>query len=294
MVLKRFFGGSQKPTEAELTIEDLIVLERYEEAIERLQDKAKKNPKDLHSHLRLAEVYVQVRQGAKALDEYLYVAECYAEDGFHDKGIALLSKAAKIWPADDNLRARLNRLLRMKQLEQSRASVVEGLFQSRPDEGPLAQVSATEVQRIWQNLANSALVQRLPGEQLKRLFSGVELFDYPRGAILAQRAGEAPFLFVIVQGVVEATAPDATGKEFALRTFTSGDILGETAMLERRTWPANLRATEPVRTLRMSREGLERALTGNPDPRTFLDVLRFQSNDRALALAAQKINASRG
>jgi CRP-like cAMP-binding protein len=293
MVLKRFFGGSQKPTEAELTIEDLIVLERYDEAIERLEEKAKKNPKDLHSHLRLAEVYVQVRQGAKALDQYLYVAECYAEDGFHDKGIALLSKAAKIWPADDNLRARLNRMLRMKQLEQSRAQVVEGLFQSRPDEGPLAQVSAAEVQRIWQKLADSALVQRLPGDQLKRLFSGVEIFDYPRGAFLGQRATEAPHLFVIVQGVVEATAPDVDGKEVALRTFTTGDILGESAMLERRAWPVTLRATEPVRTLRMNREGLERALTGNSDPKMFLDVLRSQGNDRALAVAAQRINATR-
>jgi hypothetical protein len=62
----------------------------------RLWSYHKDLPNDLHSHLKLAEVYTQLQQFARAVDEYGFVAEEYAQDGFYDKGIALLSKAMKL------------------------------------------------------------------------------------------------------------------------------------------------------------------------------------------------------
>jgi len=111
MGLKGWFGGSKQPQQ-EYTIDDLIVLERYEEAGDRLRAKLKTSPQDLHSHLKLAEVYAQLQQYDKAIDEFGFVADEYAGDGFYDKGLALLSKAAKLAPLDPSLRARIDRLQR--------------------------------------------------------------------------------------------------------------------------------------------------------------------------------------
>ncbi len=128
MAINWFRGGGKKQQEPqEYTIDDLVVLERYDEAGERLRARLKDNPDDLHTHLKLAEVYTHLKQFEKAVDEYVFVAEEYAQDGFHDKGIALLSKAVKLAPLDPSLRQKTEKLQRGKSMEQVRTLALEGL-----------------------------------------------------------------------------------------------------------------------------------------------------------------------
>ena len=90
--------------------------------------------------------------------------------------------------------------------------------------------------------------------------------------------------------MVEATVK-AGGQAVTVRSFTSGDIIGEAALLERGTWPADYRAAEPVTALKLTREGLERCLVGNPDPRGFLETLREQHNDRDVAATVRRLRS---
>ena len=129
MGIKSWFGGGTKQAPQEYTIDDLVVLERYDEAGERLRAKLKTHPEDLHSHLKLAEVYTQLRQYDKAVDEFSFVAEEYASDGFYDKGIALLSKAMKLAPLDNSLRFKVDKLQREKSMEQV-SKTADGLFKA--------------------------------------------------------------------------------------------------------------------------------------------------------------------
>ncbi len=41
--------------------------------------------------------------------------------------------------------------------------------------------------------------------------------------------------------------------------------------------------------LKLTRAGLEQALTGNPDPRGFLETLREQHNDREVATSVRRL-----
>jgi tetratricopeptide (TPR) repeat protein len=288
MGLKGWFGGN-KQAQQEYTVDDLIVLERYEEAGERLRAKLKTSPQDLHSHLKLAEVYAQLRQYDKAIDEFGFVADEYAGDGFYDKGIALLSKAAKLAPLDPSLRARMDRLQREKALEHTRTLAIEGLRQAG---GQQAGSSALELGRLWHNLAESSLVQHLPGEQLKRLFSTMKILRLNEvGARVAEEGSTESFLLLLVRGTVEAEVAAAGGKPTSVRSFSSGDIVGEGALLERTPWPADYRVSEPVMALQLTREGLEQSLVGNPDPRGFLEALREQHNDRTVASIVRRLRA---
>jgi tetratricopeptide (TPR) repeat protein len=291
--IKNWFGGggakqTQASKEQDYTIDDLIVLERYDEAAERIKMKLKINPQDLHSHLKLAEVYAQLRQFDKAVDEFGFVAEEYAQDGFHDKGVALLSKAQKLAPLDQSIRFRIEKIQREKSMEAVRGLALEGLRQAG---GSQAGTSALEVKRLWHNLATSSVVQQLPGEQLKRLFAAMKLVRYDSGAVIAEPGEGEAFLLLIVIGLIEAVTTEA-GREMTLRTFTSGDMIGEAALLERGTWPALYRAGEPSTVLKLTREGLEQVLVGNPDPRGFLEVLRGQHNDRDLAATLRRLRSS--
>jgi hypothetical protein len=282
-----WFRGGKKAAEEpqDYSIDDLIVLERYEEAEEKLRARLKANPADLHSHLKLADVYTSQRRFDKAVEEYVYAAEEYAQDGFHDKGLALLSRAAKLAPLDTTLGAKAARLQRDKDMERTRELALEGL---RAAGGTQAGGSALEIQRLWRHLAQGALVQKLSGESLKRLFAAMELRHYEPGEALAAEGSAEPFLLLILQGEVEVSTRVGE-RTTAVRSFGSGDLIGDGVLLERGAWPADYRVAEAVTALRLAREGLERCLLGNPDPRGFLAVLREQRHDRAVAESVRRL-----
>jgi len=119
----------------------------------------------------------------------------------------------------------------------------------------------------------------------------MKLIRLDSGAIIAEEGSQEPFLLLIIIGVVEAVAVDG-GKEMNLRSFTSGDIIGESALLERGAWPSRYRVGEPVTALKLTREGLEQALVGNSDPRGFLEILRGQHNDRDLAATLRRLRSA--
>jgi tetratricopeptide (TPR) repeat protein len=291
LAIKSWFrGGANKNKQEpqEYSIDDLIVLERYEEASERLLAKLKLNSNDLHSHLKLAEVYVQLRRFDKAVGEFIFVAEEYAQDGFYDKGVALLSKAMKLAPLDQTLRFKIEKLQREKGMEHVRTLALEGL---RRAGGQEASTSALELKRLWHNLADSIVVQRLPGDQLQRLFSAMKLVRFAQGATVVEEGSRDAYLLLIVIGVLEAFIDDG-GRSVLVRSFSSGDIVGEAALLERGVWPASFRASEAVTALKLTREGLEQALVGNPDPRAFLETLREQHNDRDIAGTVRRLRGS--
>jgi tetratricopeptide (TPR) repeat protein len=291
--IRSWFGGSakqqtEKGKQQEYTIDDLIVLEKYDEAADRLKTRIKLNPQDLHSHLKLAEVYAQLRQFDRAVDEFGFVADEYAQDGFHDKGIALLSKAQKLAPLDQSIRFKIERIQRDKSMEHVRSFALEGL---RAAGGTQAGSSAVELKRLWHNLTATAVVQHLSGDQLKRLFSAMQLVRFEPQTILAEEGSRESFLLLIVTGTIEGFIRD-DGREILIRSFTSGDIIGEAALLERGTWPVFYRAGDQVTALRLAREGLEQSLVGNPDPRGFLEVLREQHNDRDVAATLRRIRGT--
>lgn len=287
MALRSWFGGGKsKGSAKEFTIDDLIVLERYEEAAGRLREKLKANPQDLHSHLKLAEVYTELREIDRAVDEYSFVADEYAQDGFYDKGIALLSRACKLAPHDVSLRERIEAQQREKSMDHVRVLAIEGLRQAG---GDVDGTSALELQRLWHDLARGPLVQTMPGEQLKRLFGAMQLRRVETGSAVAQEGGQEPFLLLIARGAVEATATMPGGPATLVRDFGPGDVIGEAALLERGVWPADYRVSEPATVLVLTRAGLEKCLVGLSDPRGFLELLRGQHHDRMVAGAVRTL-----
>lgn len=283
MVFKRIFGGgNNQPAEANVTIEDLIVLERYEEAATRLKAKLKDNPDDLHSHLKLAEVYTELKSWSMAVDEYLYVADEYASDGFYDKGIALLAKAKRFAPLDTTLDAKAEKFRLAKEMERSRVLALEGM---RAAGGATA---ALQVQRHWHRLAPSPLARSLPPEELKRLFSAMVLTSFAADEALVTEGAADARLFFLVDGGVTASIAVGQGTT-TIREFGPGDVIGEVALLEQKVWPANYRTGEPTKALVLDRPGLEKAFQGNPDPRNLLAALRQQQNDRDVAASVQRL-----
>lgn len=275
----------------ELTIEDLVTLERYAEAEQQLRARLKLVPKDLHAHLKLAEVYLGLKNVERALVEYAFVADSYAEDGFFDKGIALLGKAAKLAPGDDTLPKRIERYKRMKRLEERRRLAIEGLLANKTTVTSAAANRALEMEMMWNNIAKSHLVEQLDGEKLKKLFSVMEMRKIGEGEVLADSGSKHQMLYLVVSGEVEALVT-VNGRQYNIRSFSTGDVIGESTLLERKPWPARYHVKLPVTVFQLSRDGLQQAMLGNDDPVGFLSVLRQQNHDREVAANLQRLHKS--
>lgn len=281
----------EKSDKKQLTIEDLVTLERYDEAEHKLKERLKLVPKDLHAHLKLAEVYVAQKNVLKALDEYIFVGDSYVEDGFFDKGIALLGKAAKLSPGDDQLPRRIERYRHLKRLEGRRRLAIEGLLSNKTTAASSAANRALEVEMLWNRIAKSHLVEQLEGELLKKLFSVMEMKRIQLDEVIVQGGGDHQVLYLIVDGEIEAQA-QVGSQLYTIRSFSTGSVIGEAALLERKGWPATYKVTLPGTVFCLDRSGLEQAMIGNSDPVGFLSVLRQQNNDRDVGANLMKLRSS--
>jgi hypothetical protein len=281
-LIKKFFGKKESSAEQQYTIDDLIVLERYADAEQRIHEELKFRGNDLNLHLKLADVYVGQRNVQKAVEEYLWVAEKYAADGFHDRGIAVLTKARRLNPMDDTLPARIERFEVARKLEHSRGGAQEGFLQGlHAQEG--GGTAVMEFQTIWRNLTKTRLLRELSGDQLKLFFQGVVGVYLNPGQTLVERGSRDEALYVVVSGDILATVVDKAGANIEVRSFGAGQVIGEASLFEHKPWPASYKAKSKATLLRLTQPGLQICLTGNPDPRGFLDVMRREQNDREVA-----------
>ncbi|MEM8960857.1 MAG: cyclic nucleotide-binding domain-containing protein [Acidobacteriota bacterium] len=297
-MFKKILGGKGKKKSShadesrELTIEDLITLERYEEAADALKRRVKLVKNDLHAHLKLAEVYTALAEPSKAIDAYGFVADSYAEDGFYDRAVAVLSKAARLAPGDDVLPRRLEKYKRMKRLEARRKLAIEGLLANPTTKVQDAANSALQMELLWNKIARTEIVHELSAEELKRLFSVMNMRDVEPGEILASAGMADGKLYLVVAGVVEAMVTIGSGdhaRETSALSFSSGDVIGESVLLERKSWPAEYKVSKAGTVFELDRPGLEKAMQGSEDPVHFLSVLRRQRKDQAAVKNVQQI-----
>jgi CRP-like cAMP-binding protein len=284
MALKNPFGRKQPKFDTDtLSVDDLMVLERWEEAEKILHRRITRNAQDLRARLKLADLFMRSKRQYEAVDEYIAVADGYARDGFYDKALALLSKVEKLVPGYEKTRIKIEKLERAKRMERSRQTAMEAVLAKRGEDFQKAGTTAFEVQQLWQNLSGSVVIQRLDGEQLGRLFGAFEIEHYLGKTLIAERSQELEEYYLVAKGKVDVSIVMPDGKTMVLREFLPGDVFGERAILEHLPWPATYMSGHKTIVMKLTREGLEQAMEGNPNPRELLDALREQGLDGIIA-----------
>jgi hypothetical protein len=283
VALKNWFrnlSSSGKAEKENLSVDDLVTLERYDEALPQLQEQLRRRPSQHHTRLKLADLLMKIGQRADAVDEYLRVADGYAADGFWDKAHALVAKVSRLLPDDERLLAKAERLARAKRLDYRRGLVRESLKGSD---------HAFRIEQLWGNIVQAVLLEKLQDDQIKRLFPCLELIRWTENEKLVECGGQRDQLLWIVDGEVAALVPLASGGRTELRTFGVGDVIGDRALLSHEPWPATYAAKSRGGALVLTREGLAAALVGEPDPRGFLDLLRSYGQDDEVVAAVAKL-----
>lgn len=266
------------PGADEYTIEDLIVLERYDDAIRRLKKRLKERPTDHRGRMLLADTMMKSGDREGAVGEYVVLAEAYGRDGFHDKALALLSKVKRIAPHDEKIPRTIRRLHTMKLLDRRRGLILKALQASHED-----QASAFDVERTWAGLSRCPLVHRLDEDTLQRTFGAMRVERRSAGTEIFREGAEDRRMVVVAGGAVEVTVRTPEGESPVLRELIPGDVLGARALLEHEPWPADYRVSKDAVVLELDGLGLEHALGGSEDPRGFLEILRDERSDHEVA-----------
>jgi len=114
----------------------------------------------------------------------------------------------------------------------------------------------------------------------------------PARTILVSEGDAQEELLLIGKGGIEVVAETEQGLT-TLRSFLAGDVVGESALFERKAWPGTYRTTQASTLIVLDRARLEAALTGNPDPRGLIEALRSQHFDREVEAVMRAFRASR-
>lgn len=272
-------SGGRSAARQELSVEDLITLERYEEAATRLREQVDRRKHDPRLRQRLADVLVKTGQRAEAVELYLGVADSYAREGFYEKAGALLASVNRRFPGVEPVESRLRRLERERRLDKLRRNVTAAV--------PMSE--ALRIEQLWKNIIEGQLVERLSEKQIVRVLTSLAMREFSEGSRMAAAGERRDELWWIVEGEVSARFQRGEGSETELRAFGPGAVVGERALLEREVWPANYVAAKKTVVLQLTRKKLEDLLKGEEDPRGFLDALRADRHDQDVAEMVTKI-----
>ncbi|HVS65795.1 MAG TPA: cyclic nucleotide-binding domain-containing protein [Thermoanaerobaculia bacterium] len=273
----------------ELTVDELIVLERYEEAESRLRSLLRRGTEDAHTRAKLAEVLSALGRSSEAVAEYSYVADLYRDDGFHDKAAAMLLRAIKLDPKSEELRRQLTRIEREKSSARNRQQALEALRQASeaPDS---AKMHFVELQYLWARLSDTPFFSELPAEQIPFLLKNLRFLRLTPDEIVKERGDESPALIMVAAGGVETRVLRGERK-ISVSSHGVGEIIGESSLFEHKPWPADTLTIEPATILELTRERLEGALAGNPNPRALIVALRAQENDLKIRTWIKELGA---
>lgn len=272
-------GSGKGRSKKELSVDDLINLERYEEALQLLKERVKSRQNDHHSRLKMAELLMKVSKRSEAVEEYLKVSEGFERDGFYNKASALITRVARLVPNDERLMVKAQRLDRIKRLDHLRRLVTDSL----------PHATGMKVEKDWTSFVHGRLLTRLSEEQLKRLLPQLSLREFDEEQEVVSAGVRQDELLWIVSGEISARVVLPNGSTTDIRTFQGGALIGERALLSRQPWAAVYAAAKRSAVLVLDRESLEKSLVGEDDPRGFLEALRADRNDEAVHQAVAKM-----
>ncbi|WP_421870052.1 cyclic nucleotide-binding domain-containing protein [Motiliproteus sp.] len=129
------------------------------------------------------------------------------------------------------------------------------------------------------------MLSKLDDSKLKLLAFTSRLVEYRGGDYLFRKDDPADDVYLIMQGEAEVMAkPDCDGEactEKVILTRTSGDLIGEMAVISKQGRSAAIRARDGLKVLRIEGDMFVKLLTSNSD--VALDVMRQLSDKLAEA-----------
>lgn len=130
------------------------------------------------------------------------------------------------------------------------------------------------------------LLARLPEAEIRALASSGQVHEHRAGELIFQEGDPGDSLHIVVEGGVRIVVLSPAGEEATVALLGPGECVGDLALLDGRPRSASAIATQPTRTLVVTREAFRRWLGDRPlAALALLETLslRVRRTDEALA-----------
>lgn len=130
------------------------------------------------------------------------------------------------------------------------------------------------------------LLARLTGPDLRALASRGRVRRYTSGTTIFREGDRGDSLHVVIEGSVRVTVVSARGEEATVALLGPGEFVGDLALLDGLPRSANAVASQPTKTLVVTRDDFRRWLTDRPKASlALLEALsqRVRRTDEVLA-----------
>ena len=101
-------------------------------------------------------------------------------------------------------------------------------------------------------LTQVQLFNTLDEQDLSRLSQDMQLKEYARGETIFREGDSSSELFIVMKGKVRIFKITPSGNETSIDIFTTGDVMGEFAAIDRRPRSATAQVVESCTLLQMS------------------------------------------
>lgn len=98
------------------------------------------------------------------------------------------------------------------------------------------------------------LFSSLSDEELSQIRKRVSIQSFKKNRIILSAEDTNEYMYIILEGKVKVIQVDRKGREIMLAVHKSGDYFGEISLIDKRTTPASIVATEDTLTAIISRK----------------------------------------
>ncbi len=244
----------------------------WDKAIIELKKLIELEPKNLKLRIRLGDLYV--REGAieTAIEEYVYVSNVLANNGFLTKAIAINKTIVSLDPSKEGVYKKLSELYARHGLD-DRKRTKEQIDDLRRDlsefcaeHGLGATVKNRPVFRLDTEKVRSSfpVFFSLTPSEFSELVKRMTFHKFPEGVSIIKQGEHTDSFYVISSGKAKAVVKDINNQEIVLGTLKEDDFFGEISFLTGRPRIASVMTLEESEVLELKKSDLERYIDKYP------------------------------
>ncbi len=227
----------------------------YKKAIKLLQEKLKSAPRDLNLLMRLAEAFEGTGDKESAARIFVEEANENLKERQKEKAFALLKKAEKLLPDDEEIKNAIKAVDQKK--EDDSFSFDISMDSEAAEEPPRGKDLKDIIQEALQNIFDP------PKEGLGDLADQCSVIRLGDGETLISEGEEGDSLYIILEGEMDVLT-GINGEETCIKTLSSGEIVGEASFLNKVPRTATLVARGDVMIAELKGDDARKALKDNP------------------------------
>jgi cAMP-dependent protein kinase regulator len=200
------------------------------------------NPKNVHSLLRLGDLFLTKNKLNKAIE-------------FYNKAASILEGIGKNHGSDAIYRL----IYKLSPEEKDYTKMITEKSQKTE------KIKKINIHDIKRALKNVEIFKGISEEDMDELANFVKVRKFSPGDIIIRQGEEGDSLFIIVYGSVKIYYDDQIGKVIELTYLSQGDFFGEMGFMGDKKRKASVSSVDETLLLEISREELDKIIKKNPE-----------------------------